>query len=69
VFRLRCRPQNIPVAASYALLKEVHDVRIAVPECDTLLPHRSSTSSGQTIAFNDPQISVAIEASPELRQL
>jgi hypothetical protein len=63
-FRLRCRPQTIPVAASCALLKEVHDVPAAVPECDALLPHRS-TPSGQTIAFNDPQIRVAIEAGPE----
>jgi hypothetical protein len=59
------RPQNIPVAASCALLKEVHDVPVAVPECDTLLPHRSSTPSGQTTAFNDLQIRVAIEAGPE----
>jgi hypothetical protein len=51
-FRLRCRPQNIPVAASCALLKEVHDVPAAVSECDALLPRRS-TPSGQTITFND----------------
>jgi hypothetical protein len=63
-FRLRYRPQNIPIAASCALLKEVHDVPAAVPECDTLLPHRSRTPSGQTIAFTDPQIGVAIEAGP-----
>jgi hypothetical protein len=57
-FRLRCRPQNIPVAASCAPLKEVHHVAITVPECDALLPHRS-TPTGQTIAFNDPRRSVS----------
>jgi hypothetical protein len=36
------------------------------PECDTLLSHRSSTPSGQTIALNDPQIGVAMWARSRL---